>query len=67
MRVNDLLRMELMAECLEAACIFSTGEAMEPKLISNFAAAAFCAKDFGTSSEGSSCRSAGSDALIRFK
>jgi len=37
----------------EAACIFSTGEAMEPQLINNFAAAAFCAfKDFGTSSEG---------------
>jgi len=37
----------------EAACIFSTVEAMEPQLINNFAAAAFCAfKDFGTSSEG---------------
>jgi len=37
----------------EAACIFSTGEAMEPQLIDHFAAAAFCAfKDFGTSSEG---------------
>jgi len=37
----------------EAASIFSTGEVMEPQLINNFAAAAFCAfKDFGTSSEG---------------
>jgi len=37
----------------EVACIFSTGEAMEPQLINNFAAAAVCAfKDFGTSSEG---------------
>jgi len=36
-----------------AACIFSTGEAMETQLINNFVAAAFCAsKDFGTSSEG---------------
>ena len=37
----------------EAACIFITGEAMEPQLINNFAAVAFCAfKEFGTSSEG---------------
>jgi len=37
----------------EAACVFGTGEAMEPQLIYNFAAAAFCAfKDFGTGSEG---------------
>jgi len=37
----------------EAACIFSTGDAMERQLINHFAAAAFCAfKDFGTSSEG---------------
>ena len=37
----------------EVTCIFSTGEAIEPKLINNFAAAAVCAfKDFGTSSEG---------------
>jgi len=36
----------------EAACIFNTGEAMEPQLINNFAAVAFCVfKDFGTSSE----------------
>jgi len=33
--------------------MFSTGEAMEPQFINNFAAAAFCTfKDFGTSSEG---------------
>jgi len=37
----------------EAVCIFTTGEVMEPQLINNFAAAAFCAfKDLGTSSEG---------------
>jgi len=36
----------------EATCIFSTGKAVEPQLINNFAAAAFSAfKDFGTSSE----------------
>jgi len=54
MQVNDLLRMELMAEMYrEAACIFGTAEAMEPRLINNFAAAVFCAfKDFGTGSEG---------------
>ena len=57
MWVNDLLRMELilMAEWVpwEVACIFSTGEAMEPQLINNFATAASWAfKDFGTSSEG---------------
>jgi len=37
----------------EVAYICNTGEAMEPQLINNFAAAAFCAfKDFGTGSEG---------------
>ena len=37
----------------KAACIFRTGEAMEPQFINDFATAASWAfKDFGTSSEG---------------
>jgi len=37
----------------ETPCIFRTAEAMEPQLIDNFAASAFCAfEDFGTSSVG---------------
>ena len=49
----------------EAACIFSTGEAMEPQLINNFATAASWAfKDFGTSSEGIAIRS--SSGLSKF-
>jgi len=47
--------MELMAECLGKWPAFLVQERpmIEPQLINNFAAAAFCAfKDFGTSSEG---------------
>jgi len=53
MWVNNLLRMELMAECLGKRPAFLVQERPWSPSSSTTAAAAFCAfKDFGTSSEG---------------